>query len=199
MLLQCFAQVRGTLAQFIEEGGVLNGDYSLVGEVFNQLDLLVDERADFLAVNREDTDKLIVLEHRDGENGPEPPKIDRRDEDRFAFDVSRLSGDIRDMNRPPGLDDTAQRRSRTRSLETRRTVHIADVTTEPAYVEGEPIFVAAVNLGRFRTVLAVPMLKNNELSGVFAIYCQEGRPSIDNQPQPVPQFPPQDVIAIHTH
>ena len=34
-----------------------------------------------------------------------------------------------------------------RVAETKQTVHIADVTTEPAYVEGEPIFVAAVNLG----------------------------------------------------
>src|SRR5260370_5388518 len=98
MLLQCFAQVRRTLAQFIEEAGVLNGDYSLVGEVLNQLDLLVAERADFLAVNREYTDKLIVLEHRDGEHGPEPPQFDRRDDDRIGFDVSRLSCDIRAMN-----------------------------------------------------------------------------------------------------
>src|SRR5262249_33777458 len=53
-----------------------------------------------------------------------------------------------------------------RVAETRQTVHIADVTTEPAYVEGEPIFVAAVNLGRFRTILNVPMLKDNVLVGV---------------------------------
>ena len=103
--------------QLVEQARVLNGDDGLSGEVRDQIDLLVGKRANLLAVNREDTDKLIVLEHRDGENGPEPPKIDRRDEDGFAFDVSRLSGDIRDMNRPPGLDDTAQRRSRTRSLE----------------------------------------------------------------------------------
>ena len=45
-----------------------------------------------------------------------------------------------------------------RIVETRQTVHIADVRTEPAFVEGEPVFVAAVNLGRFRTVLNVPML-----------------------------------------
>jgi len=105
------------LAQLVEQTRVLNGDDGLGGEVRDQIDLLVGKRANLLAVNREDTDKLFVLEHRDGENGPEPPKIDRRNEDGFAFDVSRLSGDIRDMNRPPGLDDTAQRRSRTGSLE----------------------------------------------------------------------------------
>ena len=40
-----------------------------------------------------------------------------------------------------------------RIIETRQTVHIADVKAEPAYVEGEPVFVAAVSLGGFRTFL----------------------------------------------
>jgi hypothetical protein len=39
-----------------------------------------------------------------------------------------------------------------RIVETRQTVHIVDVKTEPAYVDGEPIFVAAVNLGGYRTL-----------------------------------------------
>ena len=56
-----------------------------------------------------------------------------------------------------------------RVIETKATVHIVDVTTEPAYVDGEPVFVAAVNLGRFRTILTVPMLKENELIGAIAI------------------------------
>ena len=68
-----------------------------------------------------------------------------------------------------------------RVVETRQTVHIVDVTTEPAYVEGEPIYVAAANLGGFRIFLNVPMLKDNELMGVFAIYRQEVRPFTDKQ------------------
>src|SRR5262249_24681132 len=49
-----------------------------------------------------------------------------------------------------------------RVAETKQTIHIADVTTEPAYIEREAVFVAAVNLGGFRTALVVPMLKENE-------------------------------------
>ena len=47
-----------------------------------------------------------------------------------------------------------------RVAETRQPVHIVDVMADPAYVEGEPILVAAVNLGGFRTILNVPMLKD---------------------------------------
>jgi GAF domain-containing protein len=83
-----------------------------------------------------------------------------------------------------------------RVAETRHTVHIADVTREPAYVEGEPVFVAAVNLGRFRTILNVPMLKENELIGAFAVYRQEVRPFTKRQIELVETFADQAVIAI---
>ncbi|MGC1296313.1 MAG: GAF domain-containing protein [Alloacidobacterium sp.] len=64
-----------------------------------------------------------------------------------------------------------------RLLATKTTVHVADLAAEEAYTERrDPSYVAAVELGGVRTFLAVPMLKENELIGVFTVYRQEVRP-----------------------
>ena len=54
-------------------------------------------------------------------------------------------------------------------LRSKTQVHIADLTLERGFIERDPSFVAAVELGRARSALAVPMLKEGEIIGAFAV------------------------------
>src|SRR5262249_21611150 len=88
-------------------------------------------------------------------------------------------GEVIDPHPESGLAQVAR---------TKQIVHIDDIKTQKPYLEGNPAVLAVADLAGARTMLVVPMLKENELLGTISIYRQEVRPFPEKQIELVKNF-----------
>src|SRR5262245_12663267 len=83
------------------------------GEVFDKLDLLVRERPDFLPIDGNCADQLILLDHRGDKERASTGEVDESDDEGIAFAVRRHRPkvvDVHDLLGPEHLSMAAPRR-----------------------------------------------------------------------------------------
>ena len=105
--------------------------------------------------------------------------------------ASRFAEFLTRTPHPVGPDD-----AHGRLLRGEPVIHIADITEDKAYRSGDPIRRSLVELGGGRTLLAVPLRRDDAFLGDFVIYRQEVRPFAEKQVALVKNFAAQAVIAM---
>ena len=114
-----------------------------------------------------------------------------------AFEIAALVGALTAEHWQKGrLYEPSPEVPLARVRDTRAPVHVADMRDDRSYLDGELLPRTAVEIAGMRTLLSVPMLKDDDVVGAIAIYRTEVRPFSDKQIELLASFASQAVIAI---
>jgi GAF domain-containing protein len=179
--------------------------------LLNELRQRTDDLSESLQQQTATSEVLRVISSSPGELGPVFDAMlenaTRLCEAKFGT-LNLYEGDVfRQVgfyNVPPAFAEAARgqlmrlhpRTGHAEVVRTKQVVHIEDLQTQPPYLEGDPAATALADLGGARTVIVVPMLKDNDLVGTIGIYRQEVRSFTAKQIELVKNFAAQAVIAI---
>src|SRR5262249_14230099 len=83
-----------------------------------------------------------------------------------------------------------------RAILSRSLLHTADMRTEEAYHSGQPLTLTAVDFAGVRALLMAPLVRDETVLGVFAIFRREVRAFTDKQIALLQNFAAQAVIAM---
>ncbi|HLI98468.1 MAG TPA: GAF domain-containing protein [Bradyrhizobium sp.] len=202
-------ELEGLANQFNEMGAKLQESYA---DLENKVEQRTAELTETLQHQTATSEVLQVISSSPGELDPVFQTIlssaTRICDAQFGLLVLYEGGGFRcasTFNLPPAFAETFSRNPVIhpppidplgRVIATQQLVHIVDVKQEPAYLTGFPPIVELVDLGGARTLLLVPMLRENSLVGVIAIFRQIVHAFSGKQIDLVTSFASQAVIAI---
>jgi GAF domain-containing protein len=83
-----------------------------------------------------------------------------------------------------------------RAMSSRKPVQLVDLKEDQSYLDGDPLAVAAADVAGIRSIISVPMVKDDVAIGAMTIYRREVSPFTEKQTELVSNFAAQAVIAI---
>ena len=194
-----------------QKRGGLRGPSAAAPKAQSDVAQLIRERDEALEQEKATAEVLRVISASPGDLEPVFQTILRNATRicgaRFATLLLFQDGAVRIVSKldiPPAFAEFLQRRPQhpgplnpiSRLIATRRTVHIEDYRRDEAYLKRDPLAIAGVELGGIRTLLVLPMLKEEHLIGAIGVFHQAVCPFSSKQIELVESFAHQAVIAI---